>query len=204
MIAKSKSHRGFDLRERAPGHTLKVQDAKKAPRRSLRCQKMSKSQHDEKQSSGEPDNAATQRRLQRAKALFSELPNDPAARVEAIREIYRDVRRQVSDVLSSTIAELLKAHDENPQTVDASSLVHEINQSLADSRLAIQNPVSGNQATLILSRPSRTSGYSYLRLCDSSPSSTGKRTFLSLAQLREFPQKIALVDENSISRGRSR
>lgn len=106
--------------------------------------------------------------------LWEGLPTEPRAQLAAIRQIYASLRNGLRPMLEKTIAALLKEGTELGANQKA-EIVHDVNQVLADSRLAIQNHLSDTRATLILSRREKSDEVGYLRLHDSHRRADGRR-----------------------------
>ena len=84
-------------------------------------------------------------------ALLNHLPEPPLERIRAIRGIFQALRTEVSGVLTDAIEDVFKQNATGPLPDDLSVYATEINEVLADARLALLNPRSGHKATLVRS-----------------------------------------------------
>jgi hypothetical protein len=143
-------------------------------------------------------------REQAIEGLFDQLPAKPLERIRCISQIYSKLRVHAAEELSSALSDLLRQTGNRLPLDEADRVVAEINQVLADSRLAVLNEHSGRQSKLSIQRPSPSNGYGYLRLFDSQPSVSGKRAMLNLNKLGLDQTPVRLVEESSINSGPAR
>jgi len=81
-------------------------------------------------------------------SAFSEIPDDPRQRLDALSEVNRKFRKTLSEYLQPVVRTLLQ---EAPPADDPGrkELVHRVNYVLRDAGLAILDPDTGKPSTLV-------------------------------------------------------
>ena len=135
--------------------------------------------------------------------LLSGLSNNPGQRIQEIGDVYRALRQQVATELAPAVTELLRETG-SLNYEQKVALARDINEVLAEAKLAIRDPETGFPAKVEANRPRTTSTTGILRLQDSRPTSSGRRNYVSIEKLDLVSADVELIEGSTMKPGRSR